>query len=108
MTRHTLLPPRRNVAEVTEKQFQQQVTDLAEACGWEHYHAWLSIHSPTGWPDLALVKPPRLVFAELKSEKGKLTAQQRRWIGLLEQCPGVEVYCWWPSDWEQAVEVLRR
>jgi hypothetical protein len=108
VTRHVTLPPRTQPElELTEKQFQQQVLDLADFYGWEHYHSWLSIHSQTGWPDLALVRPPRLVFAELKRENGKLTANQGHWLGLLERCPGCEVFVWRPHQLQEIAQVLR-
>jgi hypothetical protein len=92
---------------ITEKQWMAQVVELAGILGWDHYHPWLSIHSPRGWPDLALVRPPRLVLAELKSEKGKTSPAQDHWIELLRECNGVEVYLWRPSDLERVTEALR-
>ena len=51
-----------------------------------------------GFPDLVLVHETRgLVFAELKSEKGRLSHKQQRWIDLL-RLAGQEVYVWKPSD----------
>ena len=85
----------------------RQVVDAAKLFGWEHYHPWLSVHSPRGWPDLALCRPPRLILAELKSPTGKLTEAQAHWLELLRGCPGVEAYCWRPQDWDGLVELLR-
>lgn len=93
--------------KLSEAQFQAQVVALARLFGWESYHPWLSVRSARGWPDLALVRPPRLILAELKSEKGKATVAQQRWLDLLGQCPGVEVYLWRPSDWPTIEEALR-
>ncbi len=90
----------------TEKQWLGMVVDLAQTLGWEAYHPWLSIHSPRGWPDLALCRPPRLILAELKTEKGKLTVPQERWLELLRAVPGVEVYLWRPSDLQDIALVL--
>lgn len=84
-----------------------QVVDAARLFGWAAYHPFLSIHSPRGWPDLALCRPPRLVLAELKSEKGKTTPDQERWLELLGGCDGVEVFLWRPSDFDTVMEVLR-
>jgi hypothetical protein len=92
---------------INEKQWMGQVVELAGILGWATYHPWLSIHSPRGWPDLALCRPPRLVLAELKSEKGKASDAQLRWLMLLRECDGVEVYLWKPSDLERVTEVLR-
>ena len=93
---------------ITEKQFESQVKELAKLFGWKYYHPWLSIHSPRGWPDVVLCRPPRLVLAELKAEKGLLSESQKEWAELLQACPGVEYYCFRPSDFDKMVEILKR
>jgi hypothetical protein len=97
-------PPVRRLAE---KDFQRQVLDLAKLYRWHAYHPALSKWSERGWPDLAMVRPPRIVFAELKAECGKVTEHQSRWLALLGACPGVETYLWRPSDLEAIAAVLR-
>ena len=47
-----------------------------------------------GFPDEVLVRAGGLVFAELKSEKGKLSDEQRAWPEALRAVAGVEVYEW--------------
>jgi hypothetical protein len=59
-----------------------------------------------GWPDLVLVRPPRLIFAELKSESGQVRANQTEWLDVLRLLPAAETYLWRPSDWDELVEVL--
>lgn len=100
MTRLLSLP-------LTEREFQRQVLDLALILGWTVYHPALSKWSERGWPDLALVRPPRLLFAELKRETGKTTEHQDRWLGLLAGVPGIEVHLWRPSDFDTIAAVLR-
>lgn len=97
-----LLPPE------SEGHFQTRLVNLAKLLGWRRiYHPWSSIHSASGWPDLVLCKPPRLIFAELKKEKGRVTAAQQGWLEDLTAC-GQEVYCWRPSDYGAIVEILQR
>ncbi len=93
--------------KINEKDFQAQVRQLAELNGWRVWASWRSFNSPKGEPDLRLVRPPRVVFAELKTDKGKLTEHQYEGIGDLMRCPGVEVHVWRPSDWDEIVETLR-
>jgi hypothetical protein len=95
------LPP------VTEKQLQAQVLDLAHVLGWMTYHSWISIRSAPGWPDLVLLRPPRIIFAELKTQNGRVNVAQHQWLDALGDCPGVEVFCWRPSDLEAIAELLR-
>jgi hypothetical protein len=91
---------------VTEREWQGQVLDLARLYRWRAYHPYLSKWSEPGWPDLALVRPPRLVFAELKRDGAQPTAAQREWLDLLADC-GQEVYLWRPEDLDRIVAILR-
>jgi hypothetical protein len=75
--------------------------------GWRVFHPFLSKWSERGWPDLSMARPPRLVFAELKAEKGRLTPVQEEWLELLRG-GGAEAYCWRPSDFDTICEVLAR
>lgn len=97
----TRLPP------MTEAEWTDVVVDLAQLGGWWMYHTHDSRRSQRGWPDWTFIRPPRLVFAELKTEKGRLTIEQRFVLHLLGECPGVEAHLWRPSDFEQVREVLR-
>lgn len=92
----------------TERELREQVRDLCKVFGWRFYFTWTSIHSPRGMPDLILCRPPRLIFAELKSDKGKITSHQQEWLDLLGECGGnVECYIVRPSDIEKFVGILR-
>ena len=93
--------------KITEKQFRQTVIDLAKLNGWDYYFTWRSIHSPYGYPDLTIIKPPRLIFAELKIGKAKLTPFQEKWIQYFKDC-GVEAYVWRDNMWEEIVACLKR
>ena len=76
---------------ITEKQFECQIKELAKIYHWLYYHTWSSIHSPRGFVDVVMGREERLIFAELKSEKGKLTSYQQEWIDALKDS-GAEVY----------------
>lgn len=93
---------------VGETDFQANVTQLAELSGWWVWHDTDSRMNRAGLPDLILIRPPRVVFAELKSEKGRLRPAQRAVLELLDRCPGVEAYTWRPSDWEAVKACLAR
>ena len=98
----------------TESEFQREVIRRAQSLGWYVYHALpgqgrnrhLTLFiGKRGFPDLVLCRPPRLIFAELKSERGKPSDDQLEWLDALRQC-GVEVYLWRPSDLETISYVL--
>jgi hypothetical protein len=76
--------------------------------GWLCYHVWNSRHSPAGFPDEVMVRPPRLVFAELKIPPDKPTVAQDVWLNTLAQLPGSEVFVWEPDEFEEIIEVLKR
>ena len=91
---------------MSEADLDRAVRALAQRCGWDRYHTFSSRRSPQGFPDLLLCRPPRVVFAELKSERGRLTPHQEHWLDLLRRCPGIEVYLWRPSDFDRIVKTL--
>mgnify|MGYP001590122657 CR=1 FL=1 len=93
--------------DISEKDFQATVRELAETLGWVVFTTWNSRHSPAGEPDLRLVHPHkrRMVWMELKREKGKLTSKQELAIHALQEA-GEEVHVFRPSDWDEIVRVL--
>jgi len=100
------------VLKITEKVFQEQVRKAAILTGWSCYHTWNSFRSTEGFPDCVLVHPKkgRLIFAELKSENGKVSEAQQQWLDDLSTLVplGVEVYMLRPSDfdwfWEEVLK----
>lgn len=99
--------------DITEQDFQAAVVDVARMYGWRVHHSrpamradgsWRTpIQGDPGWPDLALAKGGTLILAELKSERGALSAGQREWIAAI---PAIRV--WRPSDMPEIVALLSR
>jgi hypothetical protein len=78
---------------------------LAPMLGWRLcYHTLRSKGSQSGFPDRVLVRE-RVIFAELKREKGKPTDSQIEWLDQLAFA-GAEVYLWRPSDLEEIGQIL--
>jgi hypothetical protein len=93
---------------ISEKDFQQTVVEMAEALGWMVYHTYESRRSNPGFPDLVLTKGGRLIFAELKAQKGRVSPEQMQWLGALKLCPdGIGVFLWRPSDMDEIEAILR-
>jgi hypothetical protein len=95
----------------SERAFQTAVVEYAKLCGWKAFHPFDSRRSEPGWPDLALVRHGMLLFAELKTERGRVSPVQRDWLEALEAVSAwtnaVEVRLWRPSDWPEIERVLR-
>jgi hypothetical protein len=94
------------LGKVSEKQTQASIVKLASLFRWQTYHTFDSRRSTAGFPDLLLCRPPRVIAAEVKTERGNLSAAQAKWLALLEEC-GVEVHVWRPSMMDQITECLR-
>ncbi len=76
------------VAAVSEREFQTQVLTLARLSGWKTYHTHEARRSASGFPDLVLVRPPRLLFVELKSQEGRVRPEHNVWLDALAACGG--------------------
>jgi hypothetical protein len=99
--------------QLTEKEWLAQVTQLARLYGWRCYHTLRSQGSGAGFPDLVLVRPPQLVFAELKTDKGRVSPAQREWLADLDEAAAdashaIHVGVWRPADFDRVHAILRR
>lgn len=104
---------------LSEAAFQGRIIDLAKLTGWRAHAErpaqfrdgrWAThIQGHAGFLDLVLLRPPRLIFAEVKrSLKGRqATPEQQIWLTQLSAVPGVEVYLWTPEGWDDIVDLLR-
>ena len=90
-----------------ESQFMLSIKLYAEALGWKYYHPYDSRKSNPGFPDVTIVRESRLIFAELKIGKNKLSYYQKEWLVALKQVSNIEVYLWYPADWDNIEKILR-
>lgn len=105
----------------TEAEFQAAVIALAQLCNWRVAHfrpartadgGWRTAVSAdgAGFPDLVLVRGQQLIFAELKTERGKLGPEQAIWLDALLGVAGatrfVMAALWRPSDWPAIEKIL--
>jgi hypothetical protein len=98
-----------------EKEFQKHVLALAESYGWSlRYHSYFSDRSEKGFPDLYMIRVStgQAIAAEMKTMRGRLSAQQEAWLEALrahEQAvraasdvaaaPLFAAYLWRPCCW---------
>lgn len=88
---------RPDVAAMTERELQHHVAILCRDLGLWHYHTWNSQRSEPGWPDCVILGGATALFRELKSERGRLTPEQRRCGSLLTRA-GLDWCVWRPRD----------
>ena len=102
---------------VSETSFQHTVLDLARLRGWKVCHfrpgldrrgRWSTpMQGDPGFPDLVMTRKGRLIFAELKSDKGKpAPPAQEEWLAALRET-AAGFYEWRPADWENIMEILK-
>jgi hypothetical protein len=91
---------------VSEKHWQDDVLEIAQLFGWRCYHTFDSRRSHPGFPDLVLARPPVVIAAELKTDKGRLSLAQRDWLAVLEACDRVQTRLWRPQDRDRVLEEL--
>ncbi len=82
---------------MTERQLSDAVSEAAKLLGWHAYHTHDSRRSAAGFPDWTFARD-RVIFAELKTEKGVLSVDQDLWLDALDRA-GAEVHIWRPADW---------
>lgn len=90
---------------MSEKQWQWLVVNLATSLGYLAYHTFDSRRSNPGFPDLVLVGNGKVIYAELKTEKGRVRPEQKKWLKALKS-NGAEAYLWRPQDYDAVREYL--
>ena len=88
-----------------EADFQARVTSLCDWLRLRWHHETDSRRSKAGFPDLVIVGN-RVIFAELKTETGRLRVEQAEWVNRL-RLAGAEVHIWRPSDWPEIEQRLK-
>lgn len=100
--------------ELKESDFQEWLRQLAEVYGYMFYHTHRSQFSPSGFPDIVMVRlepKPRLIFIELKTDDLKHSQpsiDQWVWLYILQHIgKPVECFLWRPSDRDFIEEVMK-
>jgi VRR-NUC domain-containing protein len=111
-----LTPLQRNFRAISEASFQIRVVEVARMYGWLVHHTRPAlrqsggystpIQGVPGFPDLCLARRGRVLMVELKTELGKLSEFQERWLEALSG-DGAEVFVWRPSDTDLIHEILK-
>lgn len=99
-----------------ERDFGTQIEHLLDLYGWQWKHDEPAVRQSGGWatafrgdkgfPDYVATRDGRLIFAEIKNERGRLTKGQADWLDFL-RLTSAEVYLWRPDDLNKIKEILR-
>ena len=93
------------------REFMPAVIELAELLGWRVYHQGGDIRkgvrsaTSKGFGDLVMARErgARLIYAELKSEKGVMSPDQVAWmrcmLAVADRSQTVEAVQWRPAQW---------
>ena len=92
------------INSITEKEFQDQIIELARYTGYLVYHDQDSRRSEPGFPDLCLVGD-RCIFLEVKRQNGVVSRAQVDWITRLVKA-GIIARVVRPSDWDWIQQAL--
>jgi hypothetical protein len=100
--------------ELTEAQWTTWVIKVAKLYGWKVHHSRPAprqsggystpIQGDKGLPDLVLARDGDVIFAELKTNAGRLTRDQKEWL----QHFGERGHVWRPRDRDAVVARLFR
>ena len=84
---------------LSEKDFQALVVKFAKSKNWLVYHTYDSRRSAKGFPDLVFVRN-KVLFRELKTDKGRLTEAQKAW-GHSLTVAGADYAVWRPKELQE-------
>lgn len=95
-----------------EADFQRRLIDAARLAGFRVAHfrpaltrsgRWATpMQGDKGFPDLVLAKDGRVLVAELKTDIGRTTPEQREWLAAL----GGHGRLWRPQHWQAVLQDL--
>ena len=100
---------------MSERDLKNSIVNFARSYGWLVHHdlpsqrangSWATVtQGDSGFPDLVLIHPgnhskrlqAQVIYAELKTQRGKLTTGQQQWLDIL-QAAGQTAVVWRPAD----------
>lgn len=92
----------------SERAYMAELVDVLGRFGWRSYHTFDSRHSVAGFPDIVAIKGSRLLAIEVKSDTGKVSAEQREWLVAFANVEGVDAFVIRPADdLSELLEIMR-
>lgn len=103
--------------QLSEKEWQRQVEEALKTFGWESWHippnvvVCVRCHTKNyrgirkGFPDLLAIKPPYILWIELKRERGQLEPEQKHMLEMLKACGQIVLHAR-PRDRERLFNII--
>lgn len=93
-----------------DRDWLRAVKQSLKAHGWLVHHVFGGKGQDAGFPDIVAVneRTGRHIVAELKTETGKVTEVQARWLRAFAQDRLADVYVWRPSDYHELLDVIEK
>jgi hypothetical protein len=112
-----LTPKERMWRTIPERDIQTTVIEMARRLGYLVFHhhdsrrqvrpgVFVGDRDAKGFPDLVLLRPPRMVVIECKKELGKVEPEQQEWLDAFAAC-GAEVHVVRPSNMDDVLKAIR-
>lgn len=103
--------------ELSEKQFQDVIRQALRREGWLHNHiyrtktakgAWRTSTTAVGFPDLLAIRPGHVLAIEMKSNVGKVEADQLVWLEGFLEAGALAWVCRPRDDWQLLARWISR
>ena len=69
---------------------------------------WIGDKDAAGFPDLVIVRPPKVMVLELKVPGGRVSPKQKEWIEALQDCAVITAGVVRPAGYAAALRHLAR
>jgi hypothetical protein len=83
---------------MSEGELEEQIRDACKKLGIIRFHVRVSRGTTAGLPDDILIGPGGILWRECKSQKGRLSPEQRA-AGIALRAAGQDWDLWKPADW---------
>jgi len=102
-----------------EADWMVAVGEALDWLGWRWIHhrpgrtgsGWVTAtqgNAAAGFPDVLAIRPPRVLFLELKTDKGRVSPQQEDWLAGLKDSGEEAHLIRLPREWDRLMELIAR
>jgi len=112
-------PPAPTRPMLEEADWMGAVGEALDWLGWSWIHhraartaaGWVTAtqgNAAAGFPDIVAVRPPRVLWLELKLDKGRVSPEQEDWLATLNDSGQEAHLIRLPREWDRLMELVAR